>query len=44
MPLNTRHLKRHRVTPPQFEELMRGDPIYVEYQAPNGEQRYKVWA
>lgn len=36
--MNTRHLKRHRVTPAEFEELINGDPFYVEYR----EQRYKV--
>jgi uncharacterized DUF497 family protein len=39
---NTRHLKRHRVTPAEFEELMNGDPVYVEYQAQSDEHRYKV--
>jgi hypothetical protein len=41
---NTRHLKRHRVTTTEFEELMNGDPVYVEYQAQNDERRYiGVW-
>jgi uncharacterized DUF497 family protein len=40
--VNTRHLKRHRVTPTEFEELVSGDPFYLEYQAENHEQRYKV--
>jgi uncharacterized DUF497 family protein len=40
--VNTRHLKRHRVTPAEFEELMNGDPFHVEYQMLNDEQRYKV--
>jgi uncharacterized DUF497 family protein len=40
--VNTRHLKRHRVTPAEFEELMNGEPFYVEYQVQNDEQRYKV--
>ena len=39
---NTRHLKRHRVTPNEFEELMTGDLVYLEYQARNDEERYKV--
>jgi uncharacterized DUF497 family protein len=39
---NTQHLKRHRVTPEEFEELMAGDPVYLEYQAQNDEERYKV--
>jgi uncharacterized DUF497 family protein len=39
---NTRHLKRHRVTPAEFEELITRGPVYLEYQAPSGEERYKV--
>jgi uncharacterized DUF497 family protein len=39
---NTRHLKRHRVTTNEFEELMFGDPFYLEYQVGNDEERYKV--
>ena len=39
---NTRHLKNHRVTTDEFEELMSGDPVYLEYQARNDEGRYKV--
>ena len=39
---NTRHLRRHRVTPDEFEELMDSDPAYLEYQARNDEERYKV--
>jgi hypothetical protein len=30
---NIRHLKRHRVTPDEFEEIMKGDPAHLEYQA-----------
>ena len=39
---NARHLRRHRVTPDEFEELMTGDPLYVEYQSGVDEERYKV--
>jgi uncharacterized DUF497 family protein len=39
---NTEHLKRHRVTPKEFEELMTGNPVYLEYQTQNSEDRYKV--
>jgi uncharacterized DUF497 family protein len=35
-------LKWHRVTPAEFEELITGDPVFLEYQARNGEERYKV--
>lgn len=39
---NLRHLKRHRVTPEEFEEVVTGDPVYLEYQAVNEEERYRV--
>ena len=39
---NLRHLKRHRVSPQEFEDLMHGDPLYLEYEAENDEERYKV--
>ena len=39
---NTRHLKRHRVTPAEFEDVMNGAPLYLEYQTRSGEERYKV--
>jgi uncharacterized DUF497 family protein len=39
---NIGHLKRHRVTPAEFEELMSGDPVYLEYQTRTEEGRYKV--
>ena len=39
---NIRHLKRHRVKPEEFEELMTSDPVYLEYQARGDEERYKV--
>ena len=29
---NVRHLKIHRVTPREFEELMTGDPDYLEIE------------
>jgi hypothetical protein len=29
---NTLHLTRHRVTPKEFEELIAGEPVYLEYQ------------
>ena len=34
---NTRHLKRHRVTPAEFEELMNGELVYLEYQTQSDE-------
>jgi len=39
---NVRHLKRHHVTPNEFEEIMTGDLVYLEYEAQNDEERYKV--
>jgi hypothetical protein len=39
---NTQHLKRHRVTPAEFEEIISGDPVYLEYQTRTDEERYKV--
>jgi len=33
---NLRHLKRHRVTPEEFEEVVTGDPVYLEL--PGGER------
>jgi uncharacterized DUF497 family protein len=39
---NVRHLKRHDVTPREFEELISGEPAYLEYQATEDEDRYKV--
>lgn len=39
---NARHLKRHHVTPAEFEELIMGDPVYLAYQTEDDEERYKV--
>jgi uncharacterized DUF497 family protein len=30
------------VTPAEFEELMSGEPVYLEYQTRTDEERYKV--
>ena len=38
---NARHLKRHPVTPDEFEELMTGDPVYLEYQAYGASRVYQ---
>lgn len=40
--VNTRHLKRHRVTSAEFEDVINGEPIYLDYQTRTGEERYKV--
>lgn len=39
---NTKHLKRHRVSPGEFEELFLGEPLYLEYETQAGEERYKI--
>lgn len=39
---NSRHLQRHQVTPDEFEEVMTGDPVYLEYETENDEERYKI--
>jgi hypothetical protein len=39
---NTKHLKRHRVTAAEFEELFARDPVFLEYAVDNGEERFKV--
>jgi predicted DNA binding CopG/RHH family protein len=36
---NTRHLKRHRVTTDEFEEIITGDPLYVESPGRHGVRR-----
>jgi uncharacterized DUF497 family protein len=41
-PTNTNHLKRHRVSPAEFEELIARDPVFLEYAVENGEERFKV--
>ncbi|MEO7145587.1 MAG: BrnT family toxin [Bryobacteraceae bacterium] len=36
------HLKRHRATPNEFEDLMTSEPAYLEYRKRENEERYKV--
>jgi uncharacterized DUF497 family protein len=38
---NLSHLKSHRVSSTEFEEVITGDPIGVAYQSEGGEERYK---
>ena len=38
---NIRHLKRHRVTTNEFEEVIMNEPLDLEYQTERGEPRYK---
>ena len=37
---NTRHLKRHRVTQAEFEQVTRNDPILFDYQNVGDEDRW----
>ena len=30
------------MTPAEFEELIAGDPVFLEYAVENGEERFKV--
>jgi hypothetical protein len=39
---NTKHLRAHRVSRQEFEEVMEGVPLDLEYQVENGEERYKA--
>jgi uncharacterized DUF497 family protein len=39
---NTKHLRIHRVSRREFEEVLSGEPLDLEYQAENGEERYKA--
>lgn len=39
---NIRHLRRHHVSAREFEELLSGDSLDLEYRNEAGEERYKV--
>jgi uncharacterized protein len=39
---NVRHLKRHRVTVDEFQQVLIGEQLYLEYHSVTGEERYKV--
>ena len=39
---NLRHLKQHRVSAQEFEELIAGGPLYLENRTAVDEERYKV--
>jgi uncharacterized DUF497 family protein len=39
---NVRHLRRHRVAPAEFEEVVFNNPLDLEYQIEDGEARYKA--
>jgi len=38
---NIRHLRRHRITAKEFEEVILNEPLDLEFQTENGEPRYK---
>ena len=38
---NIGHLRRHWVTPEEFEELLLNEPLELEYETETGEERYK---
>lgn len=38
---NIGHLRRHKVTPQEFEEVLLNDPLDLEYETGTGEERYK---
>ena len=38
---NTAHLRTHRVSPQEFEQVIENDPVDLEYRVENGEERYK---
>jgi uncharacterized DUF497 family protein len=37
---NIRHLARHHVTPPEFEEAMLRDPLLLQYENVDAEDRW----
>jgi uncharacterized DUF497 family protein len=39
--VNTKHLAAHKVTPREFESVMRNSPLDLAYQVVDGEDRYR---
>jgi uncharacterized DUF497 family protein len=39
---NIRHLRSHRVSPSEFEQLIANEPLDLEYHLEDGEERYKA--
>jgi uncharacterized DUF497 family protein len=39
---NIAHLRRHRVSPHEFEQVILSDPFELEYETDAGEERYKA--
>ena len=40
--VNVAHLKRHRVAPSEFEEVILAEPLELDLQTEGGEERYKA--
>ncbi|MGA2742438.1 MAG: hypothetical protein ABSG65_33990 [Bryobacteraceae bacterium] len=38
---NTKHLAAHKVTPAEFEQALNNDPLDLDYEAIDGEERYR---
>jgi uncharacterized DUF497 family protein len=38
---NTKHLAAHKVTPGEFEQLLNNDPMDLDYETIDGEERYR---
>ena len=38
---NTAHLRSHRVSPGEFEQVIENHPLELEFQTESGEERYK---
>ncbi len=38
---NTNHLAAHKVTPAEFEQVLNNDPLDLDYQVIDGEDRYR---
>ena len=39
---NVAHLRRHRISPHEFEQVILNDPFELEYEVGSGEDRYKA--
>jgi hypothetical protein len=37
---NLRHLARHRISQAEFEQAMRGDPVFMDIRYKGGEERW----
>jgi hypothetical protein len=38
---NTKHLAAHKVTPTEFEQAMNNDPVDLDYELIDNEERYR---